>query len=71
MTCRTVAKKYKPNAYSQWDSRWIFGLLITIIIYAIIASMLNFAVIRYIVPKRFRTEEFRKNGPASPLPPLL
>lgn len=60
MTCRTVAKKYKPNAYSQWDSRWIFGLLITIIIYAIIASMLNFAVIRYIVPKRFRTEEFRK-----------
>jgi len=60
MMSRTVSKKYKPNAYSQWDSRWIFGLLITIIIYAIIASLLNFAVIRYIVPKRFRTEEFMK-----------
>lgn len=60
MTCRTVAKKYKPNAYSQWDSRWIFGLLISIIIYAIIASLLNFAIIRYVVPKRFRTEEFIK-----------
>ncbi len=60
LTSRTVSKKYKPNAFSQWDSRWIFGLLITIIIYLIIASMLNFAVIRYIVPKRLRTEEFMK-----------
>ncbi len=60
MMSRTVAKKYKPNAYSQWDSRWIFGLLITIIIYGIIASLLNFTVIRYVVPKRFRTEEFMK-----------
>lgn len=57
---RTVAKKYKPNAYSQWDSRWIFGLLLSVIIYAIIASLLNFATIRYVVPKRFRTEEFMK-----------
>ena len=60
MMSKTVAKKYKPNAYSQWDSRWIFGLFITIIIYAIIASLLNFSIIRYIVPKRFRTEEFMK-----------
>ena len=60
MMSRTVKKKYKPNAYSQWDSRWIFGLLFSVIIYAIIASLLNFAAIRYIVPKRFRTEEFMK-----------
>lgn len=60
MMNRTVAKKYRPNAHSQWDSRWIFGLLITIIFYAVIASMLNFVAIRYIVPKRFRTEEFLK-----------
>ncbi len=60
MMSKTVAKKYKPNAYSQWDSRWIFGLFITIIIYAIIASLLNFSIIRYIVPKRFRTEEFMR-----------
>ena len=56
----TVHKKYQPNDESQWDSRWIFGLLISIIFYAIIASALNFAGIRYIVPKRMRTEEFMK-----------
>ena len=57
---QTVRKKYQPNDESQWDSRWIFGLLISIIFYAIIASALNFAGIRYIVPKRMRTEEFMK-----------
>ena len=57
---QTVRKKYQPNDESQWDSRWIFGLLISIIFYAIIASALNFAGIRYIVPNRLRTEEFMK-----------
>ena len=56
----TVHKKYQPNEDSQWDSRWIFGLLISIIFYGIIASALNFAAIRYIVPKRLRTKEFMK-----------
>lgn len=56
----TVHKKYQPNEDSQWDSRWIFGLLISIIFYGIIASALNFAAIHYIVPKRLRTEEFMK-----------
>ena len=56
----TVHKKYQSNEASQWDSRWIFGLLISIIFYGIIASALNFAAIRYIVPKRLRTEEFMK-----------
>ncbi len=57
---QTVKKKYQPNDDSQWDSRWIFGLLISIILYAILASALNFVAIRYVVPKRFRTEEFMK-----------
>ena len=57
---QTVSKKYQPNEDSQWDSRWIFGLLISIILYAIIASALNFAAIRWVVPKRLRTEEFMK-----------
>ena len=56
----TVNKKYQPNDESQWDSRWIFGLLISIIFYGIIASGLNFTAIRYVVPKRLRTEEFMK-----------
>ena len=57
---RTVEKKYQPNANSQWDSRWIFGLLFSAIFYAVIASLLNFSVIRFVVPKRLRTEEFMK-----------
>ena len=56
----TVHKKYRPNENSQWDSRWIFGLLISTILYAVIASLLNLVVIRYIVPKRLRTAEFMK-----------
>ena len=60
MMQRTVEKKYRPNAHSQWDSRWIFGLMISIIFYAIVASMLNFLAIRFIVPKRLRTDEFMK-----------
>ena len=57
---QTVKKKYQPNAHSQWDSRWIFGLLISTIFYAIIATLLNFLAIRYVVPKRFRTDGFMK-----------
>ena len=57
---RTVRKKYQPNAHSQWDSRYIFGILLSVIFYAIVASLLNFLVIRFIVPKRLRTEEFMK-----------
>ena len=57
---RTVKKKYQPNTHSQWDSQWIFGLMISVIIYGLIATLLNFTVIRYVVPKRFRTEEFMK-----------
>ena len=57
---RTVAKKYEPNAHSQWDSRWILGLMLSIIFYAILATALNFLAIRYVVPKRLRTEEFMK-----------
>ena len=57
---RTVQKKYQPNDSSQWDSRWIFGLLFSTIFYAVLASLLNFALIRYLVPKRLRTEEFMK-----------
>ena len=56
----TVKKKYRPNVNSQWDSTFIFGLLISIVLYAILASMLNFLAIRYVMPKRLRTEEFMK-----------
>ena len=57
---RTVQKKYQPTDNSQWDSRYIFGMLISVILYAIFASLINFLLIRYVVPKRLRTEEFMK-----------
>ena len=57
---RTVKKKYQPTENSQWDSRWIFGLLFSTIFYAIIASLLNLVLMRYVVPKRLRTDEFMK-----------
>ena len=57
---RTVQKKYQPTDNSQWDSRYIFGVLISVILYAIFASLINFLLIRYVVPKRLRTEEFMK-----------
>ncbi|MBR1548565.1 MAG: mechanosensitive ion channel family protein [Prevotella sp.] len=57
---RTVKKKYQPTQNSQWDSRWIFGLLFSVILYGVLATLLNLAVIRYVVPRRFRTEQFMK-----------
>ena len=57
---RTVQKKYQPNAYSQWNSGWILRLFGYILLYAVIAILLNFLAIRFVVPKRFRSEEFMK-----------
>ena len=57
---RTVQKKYQPTDNSQWDSRYIFGLIISVILYAVFATLLNFLLVRYVVPKRLRTEEFMK-----------
>ncbi len=57
---RTVEKKYQPNEDSQWDSRWIFGLLFSTLFFAFLASLLNFALIRFVVPKRLRSDEFLK-----------
>ena len=57
-----VEKKYTPSASrrSQWDSVYIFGLFVSIVIYAIIATLLNQVFFRWLLPKRFRTEEFNK-----------
>ncbi len=59
---RAVEKKYSPSANigSQWDSIYIFGLFVSIMVYAIIATLLNLAFFRWLLPKRFHTEEFKK-----------
>ena len=58
----TVAQKYTMHkgSTSQWDGRFIIGLFVIIIFYGIIATILNLAAIRYLVPARFRTPEFLK-----------
>lgn len=58
----TVAQKYSmhKDSTSQWDGRFIIGLFVIIIFYGIIATILNLAVIRYLVPARFHTSEFLK-----------
>ncbi len=45
---------------SQWRGPIVFGLSMFIFIYIIIAGLLSNVIVRWIVPKRFRTEEFMK-----------
>lgn len=62
----TVKKKYTINTSdnSQWSSQWIFGLFIAIVFYIIIAIVLNQLFFRFLLPKRFKTEEFKKKQTA-------
>lgn len=50
-------KTYK-DIHSEWDVKIIWFLFIIIFIYGLIATLLNIAVIRYLLPKRFRTDGF-------------
>ncbi len=60
-TRETIADKYKSSERgSQWDSSVIFGLFGIIVVYVLIAIGLNLLVFRFLMPKRFRTEEFLK-----------
>lgn len=55
-----IEDKYRPlyNVKSQWDSRFMFFLFALIVIYGFIALILNVTALRYLLPKRFRTESF-------------
>lgn len=57
-----VQKKYKldPESKSQWSLTWILGTFVGIFVYVIIAIVLNQLFFRFLMPKRFRTEEFMK-----------
>ena len=64
-TTETVSDKYRSSKklHSQWDSRMIFGLFISILFYGIIAILLNLLAIRFLMPKKFRTEQFMLKRP--------
>lgn len=58
-TMSSVKEKYRPmKVKSQWDSRYIFFLFTFIALYGFIAFVLNTLAIRYLIPKRFRSEAF-------------
>lgn len=59
-TAETVSDKYHSSkkVQSQWDPRMIFGLFLSILFYGVIAIVLNQLTIRFLMPKRFQTEQF-------------
>ena len=57
----SMEEKYRPRASeSQWDSKFIFGLFGVIALYIVISIVLNLLAFRFLLPKRFHTEEFLK-----------
>ena len=57
-----LKKKYSfnANANSQWSVEWIFGMFLGILFYVIVAIILNALFFKFVLPKKFNTEEFRK-----------
>ena len=57
-----LKKKYSFNANSnsQWSPQWIFGMFLGIVFYVILAIILNLMFFKFILPKKYKTDEFRK-----------
>ena len=57
-----IRKKYSfnSNANSQWSPQWIFGMFLGILFYVIVAIILNLLFFKFILPNKFKTEEFKK-----------
>lgn len=48
------------TVHSQWRGPIVMGLTMFVLFYIIVASLLSNVLVRWLVPKRFRTEEFMK-----------
>ena len=57
-----VKKKYSldPDSISQWSGIWILGTFLAIFFYVLIAIVLNQLFFRLLMPKRLKTQEFKK-----------
>lgn len=55
-----TADGVKINIKSQWRGPIVIFLVVFIIFYLIVAAALSGAIVKWVVPKRFRTEEFMK-----------
>lgn len=53
-------KNKQHNVESQWRGPIVVGLSIFVLFYIFVASLLSNVLVRWLVPKRFRTEEFMK-----------
>lgn len=61
-TAETVTEKYRPyrNINSQWDAKIILDLFLLIMMYGLLSILLNLLFFRYVMPKRFQTEQFKQ-----------
>ena len=55
-----VGKDKKRTVHSQWRGPIVMGLAFFVLFYIIVAALLSNVLVRWLVPKRFRTEEFMK-----------
>lgn len=58
----SMGDKYliRPKVHSQWDSRFIIGLFVVILVYGIIAVLLNQLIVRWLVTNLIRRGKFAK-----------
>ena len=55
-----IADGGERKVYSQWRGPIVAGLSVFVLLYMLIAGMLSNVLVRWLVPKRYRTEAFMK-----------
>ena len=60
----TLTEKYTPNTVvvSQWDVKWIITLFSMILIYGLIAIIINYLSIRFLVTRVMKTNRFEQKS---------
>ena len=61
-----LSEKYSPNSLivSQWDVKWIITLFTMIILYGLIAILINYLSIRFLVTRVMKTNRFEQKSQA-------
>lgn len=59
-TENTISEKYltKTKVQSQWNAGIIIFFFMAVLLYSLIALAINLLVLKYLVPKKYRTENF-------------
>ena len=60
----TLSEKYTPNTVivSQWDVKWIITLFSMILVYGLIAIIINYLSIRFLVTRVMKTNRFEQKN---------